>query len=128
MTTKTKPAGAVARQVFTGEYEWTVRALVDGAELLRGLRRTHASMCWGFHAPILGEYAVRFSVCNNRIKLDNGKIESRKASWVYLTVNGMDEFVITVTPKNSKRIVRQVDNVNLAELVNTLDLVLEFQQ
>lgn len=128
MTTKTKPADADASLVFGGQYDWTVRPIVDGAELLRALRRTHASMCWGFHGPIRGEYAVRFSCCNNRIKRDDGKIEERKASWVYLTVNGMDEFVVTVTPKGSKRIVRQVHDVNLNELLNTLDLVLEYQK
>ena len=128
MTTKTKPADADARRVFAGEYDWTVRAIVDGGELLRFLRRTHASMCWGFHGPIRGEYAVRFSVCNNRIQRDDGQIEERKASWVYLTVDERDQFVITITPKNSKRIVRQSHDVNLAELVNHLDLLLEFQQ
>jgi len=128
MTAKIKPSDADARRVFAGDYDWTVRAVGDGGDLLRCLRRTHASMCWGFHSPIRGEYAVRFSVCNNRIKRDDGKIEERKASWVYLSVNGMDEFVITVTPKNSKRIVRQVHDVHLAELLNHLDLILEYQK
>lgn len=128
MTTKTKPADADASLVFGGQYDWTVRPIVDGFELLHCLRRTHASMCWGFHGPIRGEYAVRFSVINNRIKRDDGKIEVRKASWVYLTVDGKDEFVITITPKNSKRIVRQVHDVNLDGLLNHLDLVLEYQK
>jgi len=112
---------ATRADIGAGKFDWCSRPIDEPLRLFNHLRSTKAHWCWGMHRPVYMKHALRFTASNNDL-LDIG---FRERTWIYITVSGKDLFVLTLVPKNGKRILRQVDDIHLDALLDTIDEVLE---